>query len=92
MAKSSKRPSFEEAMQRLDEIVEGMESGEIGIEESISRYEEAMKLAAHCRKILDTVEQRIQKIQTVAGSTPRAVPFTPASSPENDPTDEEAEP
>ena len=57
----SKQPpktlKFEAAMQRLDAIVAAMESGEIGIEESIARYEEAMALAAHCRQILDSAEQ-----------------------------------
>lgn len=64
MAKSTRKLKFEAAMERLDEIVEAMESGEIGIEESIARYEEAMTLATHCRRILDSVEQRIRKIQT----------------------------
>lgn len=68
--------TFEEAMQRLDAIVEAMEAGEIGIEESIARYEEAMKLAAHCRKVLEEAELRIQKIQIESG-TPKAVPFEP---------------
>ncbi|MBN2448255.1 MAG: exodeoxyribonuclease VII small subunit [Phycisphaerae bacterium] len=75
MAKSGKKLSFEEAMQRLDEIVEAMEAGEIGIEESVSRYEEAMKLATHCRQILDQVELRIQKIQIGADGQPEATPL-----------------
>jgi exodeoxyribonuclease VII small subunit len=77
MNKPGKRLKFEEAMQRLDAIVAAMESGEIGIEESIARYEEAMALAAHCRQILDQAEQRIQKIQLDAAGKPQAVPFEP---------------
>jgi len=77
----SKQPvkglKFEVAMQRLDAIVEAMESGEIGIEESIAKYEEAMGLAAHCRKILDQAEQRIQKIQLDAAGKPQLSPFEP---------------
>ncbi len=75
MSKARKRPNFEEAMKRLDAIVNAMESGEIGIEDSIARYEEAMKLAAQCRTILQEAEQRIQKIQLDADAAPRAVPF-----------------
>ncbi len=77
MAKSIRNLKFEEAMRRLDAIVEAMESGEIGIEESIARYEEATQLAARCRQILDQAEQRIQKIQLDAGGQPQAVPFEP---------------
>ncbi len=77
MTKPGKRLKFEEAMQRLDAIVEAMESGQIGIEESIAKYEEAMSLAAHCRQILDTAEQRIQKIQLDAAGKPQVTPFEP---------------
>lgn len=76
---------FEEAMKRLDEIVAAMESGQISIEESIARYEEAMALAAHCRQILDQAELRIRKIQFDAAGQPTSEPFQPPSSevPEN---------
>ena len=53
MGKSTKNLRFEDAMKRLDAIVAAMESGEIGIEESLAKYEEAMQLAARCRQILD---------------------------------------
>lgn len=78
MSKTRKRATFEEAMKRLDAIVDAMESGEIGIEDSIAQYEEAMKLAAQCRAILQEAEQRIQKIQLDADGGPKAVPFEEA--------------
>ena len=62
MAKLPRNLKFEDALARLESIVTAMESGEIGIEESIARYEEAMALAAHCRQILDAAELRIQQI------------------------------
>ncbi len=68
---------FEEAMERLDAIVAAMESGQIGLEESLARYEEATQLAARCRQILDQAEQRIQKIQLDAAGRPQATPFEP---------------
>lgn len=86
MSRPARRLRFEQAMERLDRIVEAMESGEIGIEDSIAKYEEAMGLAAHCRQILDQAEQRIRKIQLDANGRPVATPFeTPAQ-------DEQAEP
>jgi exodeoxyribonuclease VII small subunit len=77
MSKSAKPLKFEEAMKRLDAIVEAMESGQIGLEESIARYEEAMQLAAHCRKILDEAELRIRRIQLEGDNPPKSAPFEP---------------
>ncbi len=88
MGKSPKTLKFEEAMQRLDTIVAAMESGEIGIEDSLAKYEEAMQLAARCREVLDQAEQRIQKIQLDAAGQVQAVPFEPEPAPAAD----EAEP
>ena len=84
MSKTPKNLKFEQAMQRLDAIVEAMEAGEIGIEESISKYEEAMRLAAHCRRILDESEQRIKKIQLDAAGQPRTEPFEPPAGQSDD--------
>ncbi|MGE0481584.1 MAG: exodeoxyribonuclease VII small subunit [Phycisphaerae bacterium] len=75
MAKLPKSLKFEDAMQRLDAIVEAMEAGEIGIEESIARYEEAMELAAHCRRVLDEAELRIQRIQLESTGQLKVGPF-----------------
>jgi exodeoxyribonuclease VII small subunit len=92
MSKSARKLKFEEAMQRLDAIVEAMESGEIGIEDSITRYEEAMELAAHCRRILEEAELRIKRIQQDAAGQIRAEAFEPPpTSPEEAEGDEEDE-
>jgi exodeoxyribonuclease VII small subunit len=77
MARPIKSLKFEEAMRRLDEIVAAMESGQIGLEESLAAYEEASQLAARCRQILDEAEQRIQKIQLDAAGQLRTEPFEP---------------
>lgn len=75
--KLTKKLKFEEAMQRLDQIVDAMESGEIGIEEVLERYEEAMALKAHCQAILDQAELRIKRIQADAAGNVTAEPFEP---------------
>lgn len=71
-------------MKRLDTIVEAMESGKIGIEEAIDRYEEAMALHGHCQSILDQAELRIRKIQVDASGKPVAVPFEQPADGENE--------
>lgn len=63
---AKKKLSFEESLAKLEEIAEQIEQGEIGLEESISRYEEGMNLVKHCRDVLEKAELRIQKIQEKA--------------------------
>jgi exodeoxyribonuclease VII small subunit len=75
MTKPARKLKFEDALAQLDAIVEAMEAGEIGVEESIAKYEEAMALAAHCRKILEEAELRIQKIQLDAAGRSQVTPF-----------------
>ncbi|NLX05972.1 MAG: exodeoxyribonuclease VII small subunit [Phycisphaerae bacterium] len=63
--KKSKLPNlekltFEEAIAKLREIVEQVESGEVGLEDSIEQYELGCRLIQHCRSILDGAEQRIE--------------------------------
>jgi exodeoxyribonuclease VII small subunit len=61
-AESTTTPSFEGAMNRLEEIVEEMESGKMMLEELIVRYEEGMKLVKVCQERLASAEQRIEII------------------------------
>ena len=49
-------------MDRLEEIVEQMESGKMMLEELIGRYEEGMKLVKVCQERLASAEQRIEII------------------------------
>ena len=60
--KDEKELSFEQALKKLEKITEQIEQGEIGLEESITRYEEGMKLVARCRDALNKAEQRIQEL------------------------------
>ncbi|MHC4715815.1 MAG: exodeoxyribonuclease VII small subunit [Planctomycetota bacterium] len=57
---NEKKMTFEQALGKLEELVEQIESGQIGLEESIARYEEGTKLVKQCRKILDAAEKKIQ--------------------------------
>ena len=52
--------TFEQALGRLEEIVQQIESGKTGLEESIARYEQGIKLIKQCRTILDAAEKKIQ--------------------------------
>lgn len=63
---SKKEPTFEESLKRLEAIAREIEEGKIGLEESIAKYEEGMKLVKQCREILTDAEQKIRKLQPTA--------------------------
>ena len=58
-----KENSFEKNLQKLEIIVEKLESGEIGLEESVELYEEGMKIKKICDKKLKDIEMQIKKIK-----------------------------
>ena len=51
--------NFEEAMKRLEDIVQNLESGELSLEESLGTFEEGMKLVNFCSKKLEEAEQKV---------------------------------
>lgn len=54
------KPSFETAYKRLEVILEKMNSGNLGLDESLTLYEEADKLIDSCTKMLDSAEKKIR--------------------------------
>lgn len=71
--------AFEGAMDRLEEIVEQMESGKMKLEELIVRYEEGMKLVKICQERLASAEQRIEIITRNNAGKPVVKEFEPAA-------------
>ncbi|WP_441000862.1 exodeoxyribonuclease VII small subunit [Fodinibius sp. SL11] len=56
------RPSFEEALKRLEEVVNQLEDESISLEKSIDLYEEGIKLSNICTETLEEAELRIKKV------------------------------
>ncbi|MEM6333607.1 MAG: exodeoxyribonuclease VII small subunit [Planctomycetota bacterium] len=56
--------SFEEAIARVEAIVERIESGEAGLEESIAEYEKGAALIKRCQAVLGRAERRIAELTT----------------------------
>lgn len=54
--------SFEQAVERVEAIVDRIESGKVGLEQSIAEYERGVALLKRCREILDRAEQRIETL------------------------------
>jgi exodeoxyribonuclease VII small subunit len=58
-----KEISFESSLQRLQEISDILEKGEIGLEESIKIYEEGINLANYCYKTLEAAELKVTDLK-----------------------------
>ena len=55
--------NFETNLKKLEMIVDRLESGDIGLEESVKLYEEGMKIKKICDKKLKDIEMQIKKIK-----------------------------
>jgi exodeoxyribonuclease VII small subunit len=70
--------NFEGAMDRLEKIVEQMESGKLPLEDLIVRYEEGMKLVKICQERLVKAEQKIEIITRNSAGKAVVQEFEPA--------------
>ncbi len=57
-----KLKEFEKSLQRLEKIVGRMESGELGLEESLAQFEQGIKLAKACQDTLANAELKVEKL------------------------------
>lgn len=62
--------TFEENMQRLEQIVRAMERGDVALEESLKLFQEGTQLVERCGKLLDEAELEVKKISTAADGSP----------------------
>ena len=74
-----KLKEFEKSLQQLEKIVANMESGELGLEESLTQFEQGIKLAKNCQDTLANAELRVEQLieknglqQTVPLEDPRS--------------------
>ena len=66
---SEEKPNFENAMERLETVVESMESGEAPLSDLVTRYEEGARLLKLCRKELEEAELKIKAVREQDGKT-----------------------
>lgn len=67
MANRIKEPTFEEALARLEGIIESMESGEIALADLVAKFEEGSKLLKTCQSQLKEAEIKIEKLNIKTG-------------------------
>ena len=66
---AEKKLNFEEAMARLSQIVEKLETGEESLENSMKLFEEGAKLSAQCYQILEKAQQKVTELTAVEEET-----------------------
>ena len=72
---SGKKATFEQKLQRLEEIVAALEKGDAPLADSLALFEEGTKLIAACSKQLDQAEQQVVKLMKGADGAPVELPF-----------------
>jgi len=66
---------FEEAMERLEEIVRSLEQGDLPLEESLKAFEEGMGLASFCSRELEAAEKKVSLLVKEGDGRHGEVPF-----------------
>ena len=78
MSKKEKaEPSFDESLQRLEQIVEQMEAGAMDLDAMVAAFEEGQRLIQFCSKKLNEVERRIEVLVKDNAGVETAAPFAP---------------
>ena len=70
--------TFEQQLQRLEEIVGLLEKGDAQLADSLALFEEGTKLIAACSKELDKAEQKVVKLMKGPDGAPVELPFEEA--------------
>lgn len=72
---ATKKMNFEQSIQRLDEIVRHLESGDMPLSDSLTLFQEGTKLISDCTAMLDEAEQTVVKLRKGADRNPVELPF-----------------
>ncbi len=68
---------FEKSLQQLEQIVSKMENGDLGLQDSLSSFEQGIKLAKQCQDTLSEAELRVEQLIEKNGLQ-QTVPFEDA--------------
>lgn len=77
MSKKTQSPpkSFEDALAELEQILSDIENGQVGLEQSLVKYERGSFLIQHCRGILGKAEKQIELLSKNADGSLSAAPL-----------------
>ncbi|MHC4824314.1 MAG: exodeoxyribonuclease VII small subunit [Planctomycetota bacterium] len=60
MAAKKKKPGFEQQLEKLEELVEGLEDGDLDLEEGVEKYREGVELLKVLHKTLSAAEHKVE--------------------------------
>ena len=72
---SAKKVTFEQQLERLEEIVAALEKGDAPLADSLKLFEEGTKLIGACGKQLDQAGKEVVKLMKGADGAPVELPF-----------------
>lgn len=73
--RKKKPPSFEKALERLEEIVEKLEGEDLGLDAALALFEEGIALSRFCHGKLEEVEKRVEIVLKESGDDWKTAPF-----------------
>jgi exodeoxyribonuclease VII small subunit len=73
---SANHATFESSLAELESVVHDLEDGQLGLAESLARYEQGVKHLKHCYQLLEAAERKIDLLTGVADDgSPSTQPF-----------------
>lgn len=73
------KEKFEEALSKLEKVVERLEAGDISLEESLRLFEEGIRLSRFCNQKLDEAEKRVEILLKDEEGRMKTQPFDPST-------------
>jgi exodeoxyribonuclease VII small subunit len=68
--------NFEAALSEIERILHEIESGEVGLEQSLQKYERGNFLIQYCRGVLTSAEKQIEQLHKAADGSLEAAPMS----------------
>jgi exodeoxyribonuclease VII small subunit len=90
VAAKKNSPTFESALERVEQIAARMETGELPLDDLIVAYEEGLRLIRFCSERLDEAEKRLQTISRDASGQPQGLAPMPEEIPSSTPPETSA--
>lgn len=72
---TKKKQSFEESLEKLEEIIKQLEGGDLALDQAFDYYKEGMDLSLYCSKELKRVEKEVSQIQKDQGGELVITPY-----------------
>jgi len=76
---------FEKSLNELESLVRRLEQGELSLEDSLSAFEQGVRLTRDCQQALRNAEQRVQKVMENSAGELEVTPFREQDNGEEDP-------